>query len=411
MKFKLINQKVETEDQRRKIQLGTFLIVFYLLIDLFFFLVNLFNPQGIPSLLISGVLVSAVSFLLLRRGKTELALFLYLLRANIIVFYFAQQEDLSTGTFLHFISYGLIPLAFFGYADRWKGIVYSSFTFLLFLISEFRWVEFSPDQAHFYFIINFGIVLLVTGFIFLFFDRINIQAEQVILKRNQELAQANDELDRFVYSASHDLRAPLTSIMGLVNVYKLTNTEEEKNKIVNLIADRSQKLDGFIKEILTYSRNSRVGVILKPIQLRLLIEECIESLKYNPGFELIQFQLEISPSRTIASDAQRLKVVLLNLLSNAIKYRDPAKPQSYLKIYDSIESTSLKIIVEDNGVGIDKEYLPQIFGMFFRAHHHSEGSGLGLYIASESIKKLSGQLEVTSEVGKGSSFIAILPNK
>jgi signal transduction histidine kinase len=411
MPFKLINQKIETEDQKRKVLLGTFLIVFYLLVDVFFFLVNLFNPNGIPILLISGALVSLICFLLLRKGLADWALLLFLARANFIVYYFANQEDLATGTFLHYISYAVIPIAFFGYSDRWKGIAFAIIAFILFLITEFHGYDFSPDKAHFYFIINYGIVLFVTGFIFLFFDRINIQASQEILKRNQELAQANRELDRFVYSASHDLRAPLTSIMGLVNIYQLTNDAEEKQKIIALIANRTEKLDDFIKEILAYSRNARLVITLKKVFLRPLLEECLDSIKFNPGFTSMQIGVEVPSALFVVSDEDRLRMVFLNVLSNAVKYRDPLKTQCILKIIAKKENDSVKIFFEDNGIGIPTEFLTKVFEMFFRAHYHSEGSGLGLYIAKESVEKISGKLEVTSEVTKGTTFIVTLPSR
>ena len=352
-----------------------------------------------------------VKILLLRKGLEDWALILFLARSNFIVYYFSYQEDLSTGTFLHYISYAVIPIAFFGYSDRWKGIAFAIIAFVLFLLTEFHGYDFSPDKAHFYFIINYGIVLFVTGFIFLFFDRINIQASKLILKSNQELAQANRELDRFVYSASHDLRAPLTSIMGLVNIYQLTNDAEEKQKIVALIANRTEKLDEFIREILAYSRNARLVVTMKKVFLLPLLEECLSSLKYNPGFTDMQISVEVPNTLSVVSDEDRLRMAFLNLLSNAIKYRDRMKTQSILKIVATNEHDSLKIYFEDNGIGIPTEFLAKVFEMFFRAHHHSEGSGLGLYIAKESLEKIYGKLEVTSEVTKGTTFIVTIPFK
>jgi hypothetical protein len=399
--IKLVTNKIETEEQKRKILLGTYLIVIYFLVDLFFFIVNLFNPQGIPWVLISGALVSLACLAILRLGYIEFALLLFLIRANAIIFYFSIGEGTETGSFLFYISYALTPLAFFGYKDRWKGITYSVVTFTLFLIAQFKPSEFSPDQAHFYFISNFTIVLFTTGFIFLFFDRINREAEKVIIQKNEELEKANEELDRFVYSASHDLRSPLASILGLTKIYSEQDTSLDRKKVIDMISNRAQKLDAFIGEILAYSQNSRTGLKIEKINLHTVFDECLESLSYMPNFSLIEFKTEISSENEIYTDAGRLKIILTNLFSNSVKYFDKMKDKSTIKISTSTKEKEWKILIEDNGIGIPAEHHEKIFDMFYRAHAHSDGSGLGLYIAKECLKKMGGAIHIHSTVGIG----------
>ncbi|HCW07085.1 MAG TPA: hypothetical protein DGG95_06955 [Cytophagales bacterium] len=401
--FSLITQKIETEDQKRKIILGTYLVVIYFIIDCFFFVVNLFNPEGIPWLFISGIGLSVIGLILLRKGFTDLSLFLFLARANALAYYFSSTETSDTGTFLYFLADALAPIAFYGYKDRWKGIAYSSVTFILFLVAEFKPDEFSPDQAHFYFITNFTFVLFTAGFIFLFFDRINRKAETAIIEKNKALEKANEELDRFVYHASHDLRAPLSSILGLTNIYNKEDKREEIDNIIQMIANRATKLDSFIKDILAYSQNARTNIKPEKVVLRTLIDECIDSIKYNMNFDSIQFEFEVDPSHSIVTDANRLKVIISNLLSNAVKYADKHKEKQFVKIKSEVLGESVKITIADNGIGIPEEFKEKVFEMFFRAHLQSEGSGLGLYIVKECVKKIGGQIEIQSKLGKGTS--------
>jgi signal transduction histidine kinase len=111
----------------------------------------------------------------------------------------------------------------------------------------------------------------------------------------------------------------------------------------------------------------------------------------------------------LRSDATRVRIVLANLLSNAFKYSKPAKENAFIKIGSIRTPTHIEIAIHDNGTGIDQQYLPKIFDMFFQANDNSEGSGLGLYIVKETLEKIQGEIRVQSEVGKGTEFVITLP--
>ncbi len=409
IKSLLGNLTIDNADQTRKILLGAYLIILYFFVDLFFFLANIFNPQGIPWILISGAGVAILSLALLRYRHTNLAIFIYLVRANIILYFFTFQEGPETGTFIYFISYGITPLAFYGYQDRWKGIVYAGISLIIFMVTMFHPADFRPDNAHFYFISNFTIVLFTVSFILLFFDRMNEKAVLKISMQNIDLVKVNSELDRFVYSVSHDLRSPLASILGLVKIYEMSNSEEERGKIIVMIQDRTMKLDDFISKILDYSRNARKDLIKESILLAPMIYEILQTLQFNQGYERIHFEIDIPDKQTIVSDPERLKVVLTNLLSNAIRYRDETKGKSIVRVSAKSSHQFISITLEDNGVGISRNHLPRIFEMFYRAHSFSIGSGIGLYIVEECLNKIGGNITVQSEYGKGSTFTVLLP--
>jgi two-component system, sensor histidine kinase len=236
------------------------------------------------------------------------------------------------------------------------------------------------------------------------------QTEEKLNDKLQELKHTNAELDRFVYSVSHDFSAPLKSIQGLVNISKLDASPNNKEEYLTKIGASVSKLDLFIKEILDYSRNNRLAIQQERIVIKELCTEVIEGLKYMDNFQKIKFELSGPESKTIFTDRIRLKIIMNNLLSNAIKFQKKFGneiPLIQLSCFESVDS--FKIIVEDNGEGIRPEIMPKIFDMFFRGHPNSNGSGLGLYIAREAAEKLRGNIMVSSEYGKGTTFTVEIP--
>ncbi|HNP17368.1 MAG TPA: ATP-binding protein [Fulvivirga sp.] len=228
-------------------------------------------------------------------------------------------------------------------------------------------------------------------------------------EQNKLLAKTNDELDKFVYSTSHDLRAPLSSILGLVKIAELSNDPNELAKCMRMIEKSIHTLNGFISDIIDYSRNTRLGLDMEKFQLKELIDGVIEGLRYFEKSETIDFKVNLSDDIEIVSDLVRLKIVLNNLISNAIKYHNYSQAHPTIVIDFEEGNDSVTIKITDNGTGIDPKLKDRIFDMFFRATEKSEGSGLGLYIAKEMITKLSGQLTCKSEQGKGTTFIIEIP--
>lgn len=225
----------------------------------------------------------------------------------------------------------------------------------------------------------------------------------VIEKRNRELRKLNSELDRFVYSASHDLRAPLASILGLIAVARLdkgNNTEE----YLNLIEKCIHKLDGFIRDIIDFSRNSRLELDTEPIHFEPMIHEIIDELKYMDERGLIQKKVEVNGSGEFFTDKKRLAIILRNLISNAYKYHNPYTENNFVQIRVNYSAKGASIEVADNGIGIAEEHLQNIFKMFYRAIENNNGSGLGLYIVKETVEKLKGSISVRSVLGQGTTF-------
>lgn len=237
--------------------------------------------------------------------------------------------------------------------------------------------------------------------------------EEMLRKQNSELTKINKELDSFVYSVSHDLRSPLTSILGLVNAAKMDNTNS-KDKIYNyfdMIERSVLKLDDTLKEILDYSRNARGELIIKEIDLEKLIEKSLEQLKHLSGFNTIRKQIDIHGHTALYSDEFRLSVIIANLISNAIKYHDENKSNQFINVTATITPAHATLVFHDNGTGINSDYLRNIFNMFYRATDRSQGAGLGLYIVKEMVEKLGGTIIINSELGKETLISITIPNK
>lgn len=235
--------------------------------------------------------------------------------------------------------------------------------------------------------------------------------EQILQEKNQALEKTNEELDRFVYSASHDLRAPLASTLGLINISRISQDETEKHVYLDMMEQSLNKMDKTIQDITDYQRNARLQIETEEIHFESMIEDVLQRLKYLKHIDEISINTHIRAESMFHTDKIRLYVILINLISNAVKFMrfDVANP--YINILITITLEKAQILVEDNGIGIDSVDLNKVFGMFFQAARESSGSGLGLYIVREAINKLKGSINVRSKVNEGSTFEIILPNE
>jgi PAS domain S-box-containing protein len=237
------------------------------------------------------------------------------------------------------------------------------------------------------------------------------KTEDILKQQNEELTRINSELDRFVYSASHDLRAPLMSVKGLVNVLRLDNNPESTKKYLDLIEQSINRLDNFISDIIHHSRNSRMELLVKEINFDQLLSESIGSLKYMEGAEEVESIKDIRMTAPFYSDYSRLLIIFNNIIANAVRYRNTRKKGSFIKIEVKADAEKARLRFTDNGIGIAEEYLGNVFKMFFRATAESKGSGLGLYIVKSVVEKLGGTIRVQSELGRGTTFEISIPNK
>ncbi|HTF18572.1 MAG TPA: two-component regulator propeller domain-containing protein [Chryseolinea sp.] len=241
---------------------------------------------------------------------------------------------------------------------------------------------------------------------------INTTLEKTVEARTEQLNNTISnlnktvfELDRFVYSASHDLSAPLKSINGLV---QLINMEQEPEKIYEYTAFIRQtimKLEAVIKSMVDYARNTHVLVNYENVYLKPLIDEVVNELAFWQEASRFQFLNKIDDTLHVHTDRARIKVVLHNLVSNGIKYRDLYKVENWIRFTAESSNSYWELTLEDNGIGIRREYLDKVFNMYFRATDNSKGSGLGLFIVKETLAKINSTIHVESELGQFTKFV------
>lgn len=236
------------------------------------------------------------------------------------------------------------------------------------------------------------------------------ESQLKLIEKNRDLQKVNSELDSFVYRVSHDLRAPLTSILGLISLMKIETDKSKLSEYISLQEKSIQKLDLFIKEIINLSRNSRLGITVSKINFDELLDELFENQHYTQAAEKVKRICIVDKNISFYTDRQRLSTILNNLISNSLKYINVHLEESFVKVEVYPENEGIGIRVTDNGIGISENYLPKIFEMFFRATQAFSGSGLGLYIVKETVEKLNGKIKAKSKFGEGTVFEMFLPN-
>jgi signal transduction histidine kinase len=237
------------------------------------------------------------------------------------------------------------------------------------------------------------------------------QAEESLKTQNKELTKINAELDSFVYRVSHNLRAPLTSVLGLIQLSKLNGVSPaETERYLGLMEQSILKLDLTVRGILEYSQNTRKTLEYAPVDLDKVITDCIFNFRYLDRFDSIDITTKVSQKVPFHSDALRLTFILDNLISNAIKFsKKTSEEPRFIKISARVDETQAIFEVEDNGIGIEPEYLGKVFDMFFKIFE--SGAGLGLYIVKETVERLNGSISLRSEPDKGTLFTVELPNQ
>ncbi|MCK6641485.1 MAG: PAS domain S-box protein [Bacteroidia bacterium] len=228
--------------------------------------------------------------------------------------------------------------------------------------------------------------------------------------QNRELKSTNMELDRMVYGVSHDLRAPLNSIIGLTNLMKKESYGKEASPYIDRIAQSAERLNDFINNIIQYSKNNRKVPSIQKIDFGELFNISADLHRYTEAGQKIAFQYINKERIVIESDKDRWQIIFNNLIGNSIKF-SRSIPNSYVKVVVTRNESAVLVSVEDNGTGIPKDRMDSVFDMFYRADNIRSGSGLGLYIVRETVQALGGEISVESQVNSMTKFTISIPLK
>ena len=225
--------------------------------------------------------------------------------------------------------------------------------------------------------------------------------------QEKKLLDENKELDGFISKVSHDLKAPLQSIRGLVNL----GSQDRENLVryLDLVNTNVDKLQDYINQLAHYVR-SDTSLRVECIDFRGMIEQVFKSHKFMPNAHKITLKTRLDQKAPVYSNAFTLKLVLNNMISNAIKYHDFDQKKPQINISIKSNSKQYQLYVRDNGTGIAEDRVANIFDRFERASTQPGGSGLGLCIVKNALEKIGGEINVTSKKGIGTEFIVSIPN-
>lgn len=236
-------------------------------------------------------------------------------------------------------------------------------------------------------------------------------ANSMIAIKNEELKKAYEELDKFAYSITHDIRAPLLSIRGSIDVAKYLKDIVELKGMISMMEDAVINLDNYIQNIHDYFSLKRGNLHIETINFDDIISELEDNIRQTHDTSNVHFKYTLRQHEPFRSDKLSIKIILNNLLSNAYKYQDSSNDNKSIELSVHVGTGIATINIRDNGIGIDKTHTDDIFKLYFRASSEALGSGFGLYNVKDALLKLNGKIEVDSIVGKGSDFKVVIPNK
>ena len=236
--------------------------------------------------------------------------------------------------------------------------------------------------------------------------------QEKIMLQNALLQKVNRELDRFVYSISHDLRAPLISVVGVLEILEeeFYPTDSDFQLYLSMLRSGLMNTDDIIKNILSYSLNSRESVKITEIQMSEIIEKTLENFAEVISRKNITVAVNIEQLHPFYNDAQRIETLLHNVVDNAIKYQRPDENDKKINIVFTSGQKECTLVITDNGIGIEKGYEEQIFEMFYRGSSLSSGSGLGLYIVKQIGDLIEAKVAVHTIPDDGTQFKIVFSN-
>ncbi len=229
--------------------------------------------------------------------------------------------------------------------------------------------------------------------------------------KNDELRSAYDELGKFAYSVSHDMRGPLLGVIAAIEIINKSENINEVKEIAGMMDVAVKQLDAFIINLHEYYSLKRGSLVYEPIDFKTIVGDLAALFKVAGSMENIHFTVNVSQTGDFYSDLISIKIILNNLLSNAFKYQRKGSDNKYVEINIDVTNTVATIFVKDNGIGIHEEYINNIFTMFYRATSEETGSGFGLYNVKDALNKLQGTIEVSSTINEGTIFKVTIPGK
>ncbi|GAA4055319.1 hypothetical protein GCM10022409_48090 [Hymenobacter glaciei] len=239
------------------------------------------------------------------------------------------------------------------------------------------------------------------------------EAQRELRQKNEQLTRVNVDLDNFIYTASHDLKAPINNIEGLLEVLRqelpAELQSEEVQPILGLMQDAVNRFKRTIEHLTDVSKLQKEhGHPNEAVNLAAVVQDVRLDLEPLIRATAAQLEIDVQAVPTVSFSEKNLRSVVFNLLSNALKYHAPDRaPRVRLRAWADADATVFE--VQDNGLGLNAANEQRLFGMFQRFHDHVEGSGIGLYMVKKMVENAGGRIAVQSELSRGSTFTVYLP--
>jgi two-component system sensor histidine kinase/response regulator len=235
-------------------------------------------------------------------------------------------------------------------------------------------------------------------------------ANSMLSIKNDELQRAYNELDKFAYSISHDIRGPLSGILGAINVAREIDDVEEMKEMLFLMGKSLNKLDTYILSMHDYYSLQRGELKIKELDFNKILDDLKAMFTILATTNKVAFNISVEQEEIFRSDDVPIRLILNNLLSNAFKYQDKKNKNKSVDVIVKVQNSLATIYVKDSGIGILGTHIGEIFNLFYRANFQEVGSGFGLYNVKSAILKLNGQIEVTSVLHQGTTFRVTIPS-
>ncbi len=244
-------------------------------------------------------------------------------------------------------------------------------------------------------------------------EELTAAIEELVSKNNslaetlQQLQKRNEELDQILYRASHDLKTPVSSLEGLLDLMRSENLTPSQTNLHTYMNQKVSQMNDVLKSLTMFAEASFEKIEVKDIALKNVAEEVLRDLSYLPNYGNVNIKIEYNMLQHVQTDELVLYNILKCLISNSITYRDPVK-EGNVWVNFSKSSEQLHIEVTDDGEGISTGISDSVFDMFFRGSERSHGQGLGLYIVKSVVDRMKGNVQWISNSGK-TTFHVTLP--
>jgi signal transduction histidine kinase len=214
----------------------------------------------------------------------------------------------------------------------------------------------------------------------------------------------------FMYKASHNLRGPVATLSGLINVAKMEVQDPITNQYIKLMGERANHLEFTLSELIAITKVKQEDLCLAAIDFQALIDDVLLSFERSIRETGVSVDVTIKAKTPFSTDEKLIRGILFYLIDNSLKFRNNQDPR--VRVLVDEQSNGILLTVADNGPGIDPEIRDRIYDMYYRGHEKSQGSGLGLYIVASIVERLCGYitLESSNQDNTGAIFRIFLPN-